>query len=173
MNEDIITGYPIAFISGETERLLIKYSLLVKQYSISRNTYLYWNKLKTTNQEIGSLYDPVPSFLPGNIRCTTRENEIVLGYFQASGMNKKRIFVGFDEIPPMRINKGFEYCDYAMVPNDSALMAPYINDDWILIGIWSMPWGGGYMEVAHFVNSAACIDCSYTGDPEKPDYWID
>ena len=43
MSEDIINRFPLHFISNETDRLKVKYSILVNQYSLNEDEFNYWN----------------------------------------------------------------------------------------------------------------------------------
>ncbi len=45
ISEDKIVRYPLDFISNQTDRLSVKYSMLVNQYSLSEDEYQYWDKL--------------------------------------------------------------------------------------------------------------------------------
>lgn len=74
------------------QKLHHKYSLLVKQYSLGKEAFHYWNELKKTSQEQGWLFDKQPALLKSNIRNVNQEDEIVLGYFSMAGMVEKRAF---------------------------------------------------------------------------------
>jgi len=91
--EDRILRYPLNFISNNTDRLKQKYSILVNQYSISEEEYIYWEKLKNISEQVGGLYDITPSSIPSNIWCIDDPNEKVLGYFSVSAVSSKRIFI--------------------------------------------------------------------------------
>ncbi|MBN2349214.1 MAG: DUF4249 domain-containing protein, partial [Bacteroidales bacterium] len=84
---------PIRFVSNQTNRLKFGYSLLVKQYSLCDAAFQYWYKMQQQLQETGGLYEKQPMSIFGNIKCTTHPEEIVMGFFYASSMQEKRIFV--------------------------------------------------------------------------------
>jgi hypothetical protein len=89
---DSLTAIPLRYVSNETDRLTVKYCLLVKQYSLSEQAYNYWNQLQKLSQETGGLYETQPPQIRGNIHNINDENEIVLGNFNVSAMTEKRIF---------------------------------------------------------------------------------
>jgi len=91
--EDRITRYPLSFISDRTDRLRVKYSMLVKQYSLNEDEYSYWEKLQNISEEVGGLYDITPAAIPSNIWCIEDPNVNVLGYFSVSASSSKRIFI--------------------------------------------------------------------------------
>lgn len=93
LEEDRIDSYPLNFISNRTDRLKVKYSILVYQYSLSEDEFLYWEKLQNISEEVGGLYDITPAAIPSNIWCIDDPNEKVLGYFSVSAKSSKRIFI--------------------------------------------------------------------------------
>jgi hypothetical protein len=91
--EDRVTRYPVNFVTNSTDRLATKYSMLVNQYSLSEDEYLYWEKSLNISEQVGGLYDMIPSSVPSNIYRLDNPNEKVLGYFSVSGTSSKRVFV--------------------------------------------------------------------------------
>ena len=57
----------LVYISNETPRLKLKYGLLVKQHSLTKEAYRYWELLKSQLDNPGSLYETQPSNAQGNI----------------------------------------------------------------------------------------------------------
>jgi len=93
LTDNIIMKQPLNYISNETDRLILKYSMLVNQYSISGDEFSYWERLQNVSEEVGSLYDVIPASVSGNIRCLEDPDEKVLGYFSVSAVATKRIFI--------------------------------------------------------------------------------
>ncbi|WP_229204206.1 DUF4249 domain-containing protein [Dyadobacter alkalitolerans] len=93
LNQDIIKDLPINIIDIPTNKLLIKYSILVKQYALSQQAFEYWTDLAKTTQGTGSLFDPQPSQVTGNIKNTSDPKELVFGYFSVVNEQKQRIFL--------------------------------------------------------------------------------
>lgn len=93
LSSEKITRCPLNFVSNQTDRLSVKYSLLVYQHSISDKAYNYWNTLQNQSQGTGGFYETQPASITGNIHCTSHPDETVLGYFMASSVTQKRIFV--------------------------------------------------------------------------------
>lgn len=155
---DSLSMIPLNYVSNETNRLKVKYSLLVKQYSLSDSAYYYWNQLKQQNEETGGLYETQPAQIRGNISNMNDDNELVLGFFNVSGLTEKRIFVseGFDFFP-------MDYCK---------LTEPIAIPD-----LRRYYWGRTVflIEVARrrYVTAPnECFDCTVRGGTvEKPDFW--
>lgn len=83
--------------SVDKQKLGIKYSFLLKQYSISEEVYDFFNLHKEQTDNNGSLSDNVPVTLSSNVKCVTNSDEIVLGIFQVSAEKHKRIFLRFED----------------------------------------------------------------------------
>ncbi len=91
--ENKLNHYPLNFVSNQTDKLRIKYSLLVTQYSLSDEAFLYWDRIKGQIQETGGMYETQPAVSVGNICNVNDPQEQVLGYFQASQVTDRRIMV--------------------------------------------------------------------------------
>jgi hypothetical protein len=71
---------------------LTQYYLKIRQYSISKETYNFWNTLQVQSQNTGGLFDVTPKQIKGNISSVKDANEEVLGYFSASDVVEKIIY---------------------------------------------------------------------------------
>ncbi len=83
---------PIKFIPAVSPELVIKYSILVKQYALNEKSYLFWKQLKDINESQGSLFDKQVGKVVGNVSSTNNSGETIVGYFDASGVSVKRNF---------------------------------------------------------------------------------
>ncbi|HWA35562.1 MAG TPA: DUF4249 domain-containing protein [Cyclobacteriaceae bacterium] len=91
LNESKVS-FPLRFFDKDSYALRIKYSVMVKQYSLSEQGYRYWNTLKAVNENQGTVYDKQPGTVAGNIKAEGSD-EVVLGYFDACAVSSKRIFL--------------------------------------------------------------------------------
>lgn len=159
--EAIIEKYPLVFIGTETPRLGVKYSMLLKQYAISEEEYLYWENLRDLNQEVGGLYDPIPAALPGNMMSETHPETDVLGFFSVSGASSKRIFIKDDTIPKPNY---YYYCITDTVPNLNGIIG--IGTDLFIVERTDPP------TVVYIISPyKACVDCTVFGTNVKPPFW--
>lgn len=88
-----IQRMPLNFVSNETDRLSVTYSLYVRQQSVTLKAYEYWQRMNEQAFSSGGLYETQPASVQGNISSTDDPQELVLGYFYASQVREKRIFV--------------------------------------------------------------------------------
>ncbi|MBL7110878.1 MAG: DUF4249 domain-containing protein [Bacteroidales bacterium] len=164
LSENELNRYPLSFVSNQTNKLLIKYSLLASQHSLSEEAYLYWDRITNQLSEGGGLYEKQPSGTDGNIFNVNDAGEKVLGYFYASQVKEKRIIVentfGF-RIPEFTCTldtaNGVNELGETFLYMISFSRDPSYPD--------SPPYGYG---------DPSCFDCRMKGGTtEPPDYWND
>ncbi len=157
-----ISDYPLLFISNETDRLSVKYSILVNQYSLSEDEFLYWEKLQNISQNVGSLYDVIPANINSNVICTQDPAQKVLGYFSVSARSSKRIFI--DDY-----FSGQRYF-YSMCIADTIWGGGPIN------GLGSYVWILETHQLPDYrviTNEKRCADCTTRGTNVEPAFWRD
>lgn len=93
LSTNTLSRVPLNFVSNETERLQITYSLYLKQQSLSLEAYDYWQRMNKQAAESGGMYDEQPASVPGNIYAVDESEEKVLGFFYTSQVREKRIYV--------------------------------------------------------------------------------
>ncbi len=163
--ESRIDRYPIKFVSGETDRLRDKYSLMIRQYSLNEDEFIYWEKLQSVTEEIGSLYDITPASIPGNIFCVEDPGEKVLGYFSVSATSSKRIFVNdnfYGLVNP------YSQCitDTLNVPGNPTTIPSLNISVWILEQTYPPA-----PPLTVITIHKSCADCTTRGSLIKPDFW--
>jgi len=159
-----INRYPLIFISNKTDRLRAKYSILVKQYSLNENEFLYWEKLQKITEQVGGLYDIIPSSVPSNVYCLDDPNIKVLGYFSVSGCASKRLFIeeNFAGVFTLYTDT---YCIEDTIFNDEPI--PSLNSFvWVIIDHPIPP--PPYKVIT---RNKGCYDCTLRGTTLKPDFW--
>ncbi|RDC65135.1 DUF4249 domain-containing protein [Adhaeribacter pallidiroseus] len=70
----------------------------ISQYSLSREAYQFWQRFQEQQSRVGSIFDPLPAPLEGNIANTENPAELALGYFGASGISRKRLTISGDTL---------------------------------------------------------------------------
>ena len=164
LTDDIILRYPLNFISNQTDRLSRTYSILVTQYSLNEDKYLYWEKLQNIAEQVGGLYDMIPASVPSNIYCTTDPAEKVLGFFCVSATTSKRIFLSGNfrgQYNPYSADQ----CVADTIFGGDPLPANLGTSVWIIVSSFMPP----YVVTTY---SKGCYDCTVRGTNIPPDYWI-
>ncbi len=65
----------------------------VNQYSISENVYLFWEQYEAQTNRTGSILDPLPAPVIGNIYNAIDSTDIALGIFSASAGTSQRLVI--------------------------------------------------------------------------------
>ena len=168
LSQDIVSNFPLLYIEQRSEKIRFKYSILVKQLGLTKEAYDYWFQLQRMTENLGTLFDPQPSQLVGNIKCTSDLSEPVIGYFIAGSTTEKRIFISSDYLP--RASKyitSFDGC--VTLDTLSARSLPLLNTNIVLIE--SAPSGPG-MPSAYTFTGPGCGDCrSAGGTTTQPPFW--
>lgn len=88
------------FIKPEV-KYVFGYSLQITQYAISETAYNYWKDVKDQQDNVGSIFDPPPTQILGNLQLT-QSDEPVLGYFEVAAITSKRIMIdsSYFKTPP-------------------------------------------------------------------------
>jgi hypothetical protein len=83
-------------------KLRYGYSVLVRQYAQTQSEYDYWERLRKTTQSLGTVNDPLPSRVTGNVHALADPTEPVMGYVGAHTVTEKRLFIGTARFPAPR-----------------------------------------------------------------------
>jgi hypothetical protein len=98
LSQNLIFEQPVTFIPQGSQKLGIKYSILVRQYSLSKTAYEYWENLQETTELTGSIFDPLPAQVTGNVHNLSNPSEPVIGFISASAATQQRIFISNREV---------------------------------------------------------------------------
>lgn len=109
-------------------KLYMRYSTLIIQYSISRDTYMYLQHVQTTNENNGSLFDPIPSDRQGNITCASAP---VIGNFQVSAHSTKRLFIDRSILPEGFLIPQESYCHIKEVPSSDTELQGVLVEEYL------------------------------------------
>lgn len=163
-----LTGFPLNYVSTESDRLLERYSLLVRQKVISQQANDFWNDVATITSNEASLFTTQPFQIKGNIKNVNDEAEIVLGYFEASAVSEKRIFV--DKPSNLEFYDQEPFCE--LITEDvQSVLEGYSQVDYPLY--CTAISQNGFMKIAFSVNQS-CVDCRKKGGKiSVPEFWID
>lgn len=69
------------------------YYLEVQQQAISKGAYAFWKSVRQLVNSTGGLFDPAPATVQGNIRCVSDPTTTAYGYFGATGLSEKAVYV--------------------------------------------------------------------------------
>lgn len=102
VNDDNFNGLtarvPAAFIEDDGFRFVNKFRMDLKQYSVSQGAYRFLRLVKQQAEISGSIFDPPPATIRGNMISLDNPDEEVLGYFMAAGETSRRIYIDKDDL---------------------------------------------------------------------------
>jgi hypothetical protein len=173
LEQDKVVDKALKFIPEDSYSLTHKYSMLVQQFALSEEAFLYWENLRQTSEQQGTLSDRQPGTLPGNIISIDDPSETVIGFFEACKVSEKRIFVsyvdfykeGFVRPPRMR-----SYClEILPILAPELELGAYMEQYQETMYIWEVY---GFSPDAVFqLMPKRCCDCRDLGPITKPSFF--
>ncbi len=162
LKENRYEHFSLQYTSNKTQRLAHGYSLLVRQYSISEAAFVYWENLRANSNPEGGLYEKQPIAIRGNMHDVADPDNSVLGYFGASSVASKRIFI--KDVPDFPLEYQ-TFCDAETLMFGLRTIRPSEYPAYLLKNELT----GGYLPV---VLSRECVNCLLQGGTTvKPDFW--
>lgn len=107
LSDNRISKLPVRFIDETDPQLVFRYSLIVKQYSISAEAHNYFKIVKENNESSGSLFDKQKGSTFGNIHSPDDPSIPVLGYFEVAGVSENRRVFSPEEFVPQGFDPPF------------------------------------------------------------------
>ena len=165
LSSDIISKQPFLFIPAGDRRLSVLYSIYVRQYGLTKEAYEFLEKMKKNTEGTGSIFDPQPSQLTGNIHNVSNPEEIVIGFVSICTVEDKRLFIYNREVPNWNYRS---ICVETWVLN---------NADSISLAQASGALPTEVLEtngnsIKYFgVGERDCVDCKRLGTSVKPSFW--
>ena len=160
LSENKYQSFPLHFVDNQNSRLLILYSLKISQVALSEAAFVYWDQMRINSSGLGGLYEKQPLAIKGNIHNQSDPAAEVLGFFSASSVRTKRIFVS--SVPDLELNVP-EYCE--PMPLGRFLWAEFRPDEYPVYFIFNE-----HYQVRTLTEE--CYNCLHQGGINvKPDYW--
>ncbi|TVT40397.1 DUF4249 domain-containing protein [Hymenobacter setariae] len=180
LSQDALVDHILLSFSDRAERIRIRYSVLVMQYAQTADEFAYYEQLRKNTEAIGTVNDPLPVQLTGNVHRTgTATTEPVLGYVGAHTVQQQRLFINRAELslpsdwafdspyascklepevlsqyrPPLSYPHTFTFADSNYVP-----VYPYVNPE------------TGALD-GYYGSTRECADCRARGSITKPSFW--
>ncbi|AHJ98886.1 DUF4249 domain-containing protein [Hymenobacter swuensis] len=177
----VVADFPLTLLPPTSKKLQRRYSILVKQYALTKEEYTYWDILRKNTETLGTLFDPLPSQSVGNVRSLTDASEVVLGFVGAQSVTEKRIFIDYGELPRTWVAEtGYETChtdtllrpkgEYATPPPSPAEVVDFFRNG-LFIPLEDLQQDPLNPTRFFLFASADCVDCRKRGTNVKPSFW--
>ncbi|MEZ4903869.1 MAG: DUF4249 domain-containing protein [Spirosomataceae bacterium] len=89
-NGKTITGISLGNIPYDAET---NYFIIFEQYSLTPEAYQFWKSVDSQINNSGGIFDLPPATVTGNMTCTSHPEDQVLGYFGASSVVYKPLYI--------------------------------------------------------------------------------
>jgi len=181
--EDRLDKHRIRFLNRNNYIISHRYTIEATQYIQSREAYNYYDILNKLSGSESLFSESQTGFIQGNIFSLNNKNEKVVGFFEVSAVDIKRVYFNYkdlfpsEELPPYVIS-----CDNLIKPpidnpSPSGSLCPlcdfiiegnskYVSDNPAFDS--NDPNEGPYVLVRR-----ACGDCTVLGKSETPEFWIE
>jgi len=156
--ESAIRNKKIHNFQSKSTRFSYLYSILVKQYGLDKEAYIYFDNIKKNIELSGSFFAPQPTELRGNIKCLSHPDEYVIGYIVAATEVVSRIYIDMDKIHGEDVYNCGESENF------------FIYE---LYNAYLQGWGICFEFAGMYVCAPIkCVDClTRGGTKNKPDFW--
>ncbi len=177
LTEDRLERFPVHFINKKDAKLQHKYSIMVRQWIQSPETYFFFETLQGLSQGSENVFsEDQPGFLEGNLFNIKTPTERVAGYFQVASVSEQRIFVDFssffpnEEKPPY-----FTKCTFSAPTTQGPYMYRTLLNIIYANGARFYEYNRGIMEGGgpYIMVNPECGDCTTLGSNKKPSFWVD
>ena len=162
LTEDRVSGFELNYVSTESYRLRSVYSILVRQYALDENGFRYWKELQKSSENLGTLFDPQPYSIVGNVKNINNPDEMVLGYFDASAVSEKRLYIHRKRLAEEGVTYPPDGCVYQLQAVGGGGSVP---------DGFCFAYAGDYGSGINYFAPCECTDCRHFGTQGEPDFW--
>jgi hypothetical protein len=155
---------PLVAIPPKSWKLSVLYTVIAKQYTWTKEGYEFLEKMKKNTEITGSVFDPQPSELKGNIHNVADPLEPVIGFVNICNIEEKRIWISSSQIPDWGYNM---YCLTTEVENNPDSISAKAGGKLPIVPILEM---AGRI-VTFSAAPSDCVDCTLRGTNKKPAFW--
>lgn len=173
LSDAVVYDFKLFTLSKSSQKLYFGYSILVKQFALTAESYSYYQLTKTNSNNLGTLFDPIPTQPTSNIRCITKPSEPVIGFFNASYMKEKRLYFRRVDITPSNVL--FDETGYELCPSYIAALDELSDETFQGMIIGDRVFDRITFElIGYSYSTEECMDCRKRGGvTTKPDYWYE
>jgi hypothetical protein len=174
LSQNALAAYPLLTVLPGVQ-LRFGYSVLVRQYAETQNEYEYWEQLRKNTENLGTVNDPLPSRVTGNVHALADASEPVLGYVGVHSVTEKRLFIdAATQLPTPKPGSVFFDPAYASCIQTESVYFPSGLQQLkasLIVPVHPIINLNTGDTIGATVSSPACVDCRLRGTNIKPSYW--
>jgi hypothetical protein len=165
LSSDVISQFGLLHIKQGSEKISVRYSIQVKQEALTKKAYEYLMLMKKNTETLGSIFDPLPSNLTGNIKCISNPEEGVIGYLTASSLRQQRIYITAQEAEWRYYQNCFDIVYIPDHPDSIKALMPIFS-----------PFNYEFIiekgKLCYVAANPECVECTKRGGAlARPSYW--
>lgn len=162
----VVNRQELLFVSTlDGFKLKSLYGVIVKQYALDKESYRYWSELQKLTEKQGSLFDPEPYELRGNVYNKADPTEPVFGYFDASTVSLDAVVMSRDQLAGLQYP--YEQCFVEIDSIDFRLVPGLLKTGYLIDTLGE--FGSTYL----YMVPERCADCRFHGSLERPKFRLD
>ncbi len=185
LEQNVSKDYKLLDIKPDDIRISYIYSILLKQFSLSKESYEFFRLQKLYTELSSGLFTPMPGKIPSNVKCVSNPEKEVYGYVVVSNITTQRMFIyasDFTQFGSEYSNCNPAYGDGPKDPGeettwkslwfaemeDRDLRSVILNEEKVYK--WNCK---EVLNDASILYRKECVDCrTYHGATKKrPDFW--
>lgn len=187
-----ITRFPVRFISQNNSIIRERYSILVKQYTQTLDSYNYYKILGKLGNVESLMIENQSGYINSNITALNDENEKIVGFFDVSCVSEKRLFFDYYDFDLNKPDYFYDcFCDTLFIiptppPNKLPTYVALLSKTYRYLEFETPPrelvdtLPNEYSVPQQFIPHPAlvlakpeCSNCNTFGTNVKPDFWED
>ena len=187
LENNTVTRNQVRFINSNNPILSHRYSILVKQLSVSFEAFQFYENLRNFTQSELVFSEIQPGPVEGNVRSESLQNKVI-GFFDVSSVAAQRIYFNYidfypdDPLPPYfgtvtcdRIlspplgdperdgpPSPFGPCPQPLIPRIKLGLVEHVSSN-----------DPGICEGPYIVTPTICGDCNIVGSNVVPEFWTE
>lgn len=189
---DNVERFMVRFIGMDNFIITHRYSILVKQYVQSLESYTFYETLRKFSSSESLFSQIQPGELLANISRKDGEREAILGWVEAVSVSEERIFFDFEDIFPEEELPPYPFNCQLLSVQERILWCPRGAPEQLfdgcppgaiegIVGNFYTYYAGDESELApnsacpgpYVVAPNICGDCRFLGDNVEPEFWIE
>ena len=171
LTENRVERFMVHFLTPSDVKLRDRYSILVRQFVQTPEAHEFFDTLSNFS-DLESLFSQLqPGFVTGNILAVEDPNENVLGFFEATPISEKRIFVNRLDLFPESLRPEFPGTCSFFEESDRDVAG--VIDAVERRGLKLIAVRGSFSTNIYDFTNKLCSDCNVLGSNIRPDFWVD
>jgi len=176
--------FRVRFLNRDMPEIIHRYSILVRQYTQSEEAHVFYKTLNAFSNSENVFSEVQTGFLEGNVFSKTNNEAKVIGFFEVTSFDEKRVYFNYDSLFPGETKPSYYVsCDDTLTP--ILLQEDFAHNITNSPVIDALKSGQVFFNFTEDTNLSPfayspfemvlqeCGDCTVYGDNSVPEFWIE